>query len=108
MTGTPELTPLDIVIGTAAKALRESRAISQEKMAEILECSVPMLSQLENGKRTWKTKWIYAVASYFNVHPSELFGGSVLSDEDRKTVEIIKALRATDDKLKSSPKKKSK
>lgn len=86
MSGIPTITPLDAVVGGNVQKLRAAGEISQEKLAEIIGCSVPMLSQLENGKRAWKTKWVWAVSQYFGVEAYELFA-------DAAEVALVRALR---------------
>lgn len=109
MSGKPELTPLDKIIGANAKRLREERGVGQEDMAEILGCSVSLVSMLESGSRVWKTRWIYAYSTHFNIDASTLLAGPK-SKADKATADMIKALEDAQNLIKSlsPPEPKSK
>lgn len=102
MTGKPDITPLDIVIGKNAARIREENKITQEKMAEILDCSDGYISLLESGKRAWKTKWIYRFCQYFKIEPVVLFGGIMATPSDIRLMEAIKERVAIEAELSSA------
>lgn len=88
--GKPDLTPLDQIIGANIKRLREARGWGQEKVAEAFKCSVPHLSTLENGKRAFKTKWIYAAMNLFDVPAGEFVNAVEMSSSDKKLFKDMK------------------
>lgn len=90
MSGIPDLTPLDAEIGTRARAYRVEKQISQEQVAAHLNLSVPQISQLENGKRAWAVKYIYALAKFYDVDPVTFMGGIKASPADQALFEAIK------------------
>jgi len=55
------------------KDLRNSRRITQEKLAELLSTSKGMISMLESGERRLNTDWIKKLCEVFSVRPSEIF-----------------------------------
>lgn len=90
MSGKPTLTPLDAMIGGIAKSYRESRGLNQERIAEVLDVTVPQISYLENGKRAWSIKNIYDLAAFYNKDPVEFLGGVKLEEGDIELLETIK------------------
>lgn len=73
MTGKPDITELDKIVGHNVKQIREEKRVSQEKLAEIIECSPGLISLLEQGKRAWNSKWIFRVSEFFKISPNELY-----------------------------------
>ena len=90
MTGKPDITPLDAVIGANVRRIREQRGISQEDLADIFDVSTPFVSMLETGKRAWKTLYIYKFTSHVGIDPVELMGGIKAEPGD---AEILKAIK---------------
>ena len=90
MSGIPIITPLDKLVGQRVQKLRTEKNITQEQLADVLECSVAFVSYLETGKRAWSNKWIWDVCQFFNIDAAELFGGMVVSESEK---EILKAIK---------------
>lgn len=90
MSGKPSITPLDAIVGANVQKLRLAKGMTQERLAEILECSDGLVSQLEQGKRAWKNWWIWKVIQEFGVTAAELFGGVEVPPEDRPLFDAIK------------------
>lgn len=96
MSGKPTITPYDAILGKSAKAIRENAAVSQEKIAEILECSVSMISLLEGGKRSWKQTWVYKFCQFFSITPLDMYSG--IEGEDIEFKEFFNLLKPSEKK----------
>jgi transcriptional regulator with XRE-family HTH domain len=59
-------------LGAKIKKVRESRSMSQEKLAEILSIPRPSLSQIENGNREIKSSELVEISKAFNCSLDEL------------------------------------
>lgn len=60
-------------LSSKVRQLREESHLSQEDMAEALDCSAQYLSLIENGHRMPSGKFIMKLASFFELSPGELF-----------------------------------
>lgn len=60
-------------LSSKIRQLREESHLSQEDMAEALDCSAQYLSLIENGHRMPSGKFIMKLASFFELSPGELF-----------------------------------
>lgn len=104
---TPRTTELDKVIGADIKRRREAAEMSQDDLAEKMGISKTLLFFLEKGERSWNSTTISAALDFFNITLADLVGGVVLSTEDRKDLELIKAHRQATEKVRElSPSKK--
>jgi DNA-binding XRE family transcriptional regulator len=75
--GKEEIIPSEVVFALVdgenpIKVWREYRGLTQQKLAEAAEISVPFLSQIEGGKRKPSTKVIRAIARILNVSVDDL------------------------------------
>ena len=61
------------------KSLRESRALTQERLGEILGVAKSTISVYESGRREPNFETLEAIADCFNVSLSSLLGDDVLS-----------------------------
>lgn len=109
MNGKPTLTPLDVAIGANAKRIRKELGLTQEDIAEIMECEPPMVSMLERGRRAWTTKYIYAICQKYNVSPARFFGAVEMSAQDQVLFQAMRDLvelrkENSDEKLQPSVK----
>lgn len=55
------------------EAIRKSRGITQEDLAEILEVSRQTIGSLENGRYNPSIILAYKIAKFFNMHIEEIF-----------------------------------
>jgi transcriptional regulator with XRE-family HTH domain len=73
MSGKPDITPYDAIIGRNVKRIRKQHGVTQEDLAGILDCSKTMISLLEDGERSWKQLWIYGFCTHFKIEPQILY-----------------------------------
>ena len=92
------VTPLDKIVGDMVRSLREAKGESQDVTSEAMKISKTLLSQLEAGNRAWNSTTMTAASKHFKVGIAELVGGSTLSSEDQKDLDLIRALREAKDK----------
>lgn len=62
-------------IGKRVKKFRKSRRLSQEQLAELLDISVPHMSNIENGKTKFSLQVLLSLAEALNVTPDALLVG---------------------------------
>lgn len=55
------------------EAIRKSRGITQEDLAEILEVSRQTIGSLENGRYNPSIVLAFKIAKFFNMHIEEIF-----------------------------------
>lgn len=55
------------------EAIRKSRGITQEELAEILEVSRQTIGSLENGRYNPSIILAFKIAKFFNMHIEEIF-----------------------------------
>jgi len=73
------------VFGSNLKRYRNYRKLSQAKLAEKLDISIPFLSDVENGRK-WISPMILAkFASALNIEPYELFKPENASSQEVTT-----------------------
>lgn len=62
------------MIGTKIKELREKKAVSQAKLADILKINQSDISKLENGQvKLVDSELLFKIANYFNVSMDSFF-----------------------------------
>lgn len=61
------------IISANIKKLRTEAKLSQEKMAEKLNCSREFISRVENKKERVSLNMLLKIAELFNVNPKDLF-----------------------------------
>jgi len=62
------------VLGKRICELRKKNMVQQEKLAEVLEKSVPMISYYESGKRVPPPDVLFALCEFFPVSSDYLLG----------------------------------
>lgn len=62
-------------LGIRVRELRKSRGLSQQQLAELLGVSDPMISNLENGKKSIKIINLYTLSEVFDVTIDYLLKG---------------------------------
>jgi transcriptional regulator with XRE-family HTH domain len=95
----PRATPLDAVIGADIKRRRTEKEMSQDELADKLGISKTLLFFLEKGERAWNSTTISAALDFFGITLADLVGGTVLSDQDRTDLELIRAHRNASQKI---------
>lgn len=78
--------------GEKIRALRESRDMSQEQLALLLDTTKNSISKYENGQMEMKISMLYKLADLFGVTPNDLTPKHILKktyDEKRKLIENI-------------------
>ena len=78
--------------GEKIRALRESRGMSQEQLALLLDTTKNSISKYENGQMEMKISMLYRLADLFGVTPNDLTPKHILKktyDEKRKLIENI-------------------
>ncbi len=61
------------IISNNIKKLRTTSRLSQEKMAEKLNCSREFISRVENHKERVSLSMLLKIAAFFEVNPSSMF-----------------------------------
>ena len=79
------------LLGKKIQAIRKSKGLTQEKLAEIIDIETPSLSYLETVKYAPSVETLQKLCDALNVEPWEFYYFSELSDEDKKN-ELKKAL----------------
>lgn len=62
----------NIAIGLRVKELRIARGITQEKLAEIVDCSPSYISVIESGKREMSLSLFLKTVKALHVEPNDL------------------------------------
>ena len=68
-------TPEDKVIGANFKRLMAEKGLTQADMSERMDLSVPTISNLSNGKATWKTAYIESAKKALKCSSQDLYLG---------------------------------
>ena len=63
------------IIAGNIRSLRQSKKLSQEKLAELLNCSREFISRVENQKERVSLAMLLKIAELFKVNPSSMFKG---------------------------------
>jgi len=71
-------------IGVRVKNFRKERNLTQEKLAELIDVSVPYMSNIETGKKKLSMKVLVNLSCALDVTPDELLLGYL--DTQDKTV----------------------
>lgn len=87
-------------LATKIKHLRIQSGISQGELAELLGCSIPYLSFLENGHRTISFEMFIRVLNVFEISADELLLSGMTHLEDPYTTAIRALLHDCSDKEK--------
>ena len=61
-----------VAIGKRVKQLRKKRGMSQEQLAELIDVSVPHMSNIENGKTKFSLQVLVDLANALNTTPDAL------------------------------------
>ena len=69
-----------ILFGSRLRELRKSRGEKQPAVAELLDVSVPQVSDIENGKKGTTLEKFALICEYYNVSADYLLG---LTDEPK-------------------------
>ncbi len=106
-------------IGQRIKKFRSIKNMSQEKLAESVELSVPYISNIENGNTKLGLQAIIAIANALNVtvdellcdsitHSKVIFSGeikNILDDStDYETKVMVKVMKATKEAIRENQK----
>ena len=90
------------IIGNNVKAIRLSRGITQEQMAEQLNRSVNFVSLIELGKSGMSVETIIAICNILDISSESIFKGLIdynLKENDRYILENISSLNNRDKKI---------
>lgn len=83
-------------IGLQVKKKRETAGYTQERLAELMECSVTTISRLENGQQCMSVQRLVKLAKILHADVSEFFSHYKFSDtismkrEDEQVIEILR------------------
>lgn len=83
-------------IGLQVKKKREMAGLTQERLAEKMECSVTTISRLENGQQCMSVQKLIRLANILCTDVSDFFCHCKFSDsismrkEDEQVIEILK------------------
>ncbi len=72
MRGTWTLLTVEQAFGQVLRELRESEDLSQEQFAFEVESGRTYISELERGLRAPTLRWLFRIASRFEITPSEM------------------------------------
>ncbi len=78
-------------IGARVKNFRKERNLTQEKLAELIDVSVPYMSNIETGKKKLSMKVLVNLSSALDVTPDELLLG-YLDTQDKTTYSPYEAI----------------
>ena len=90
------------IIGNNMKAIRLSRGITQEQMAEKLNRSINFVSLIELGKSGMSVETIVDICNILNVSSESLFKGLInynSNEKDRYILENISTLNNKDKQI---------
>ena len=74
-------------IGKRVKKFRKSRRLSQEQLAELLDISVPHMSNIENGKTKFSFQLFVDLADKLEISSDILlYGGIITKEAVRRTI----------------------
>ena len=90
-----------VQIGSKVQALRKTKKLTQEQLAEAVGVSWRTISNLETVKAIPKLLLIYDLAQYFDVSIDELVNNNVKKVKSRtrlqQETQVIETIRALDD-----------
>ena len=78
-------------LGKRIKRIRGERKISQEKLAEMIDVSIPHMSNIENGKTKFSLQVFANLANALNTTPDMLLLGQMKS-QDRTHCMVIEEI----------------
>ena len=70
------------VTGAAIRRLREEKKLTQEELAEKIEVSIPMISNLEQGKKAIRPENLVKICSVLGLSADFILTGKTASRED--------------------------
>lgn len=70
-------------IGARVKNFRRERNLSQEKLAELVDVSVPYMSNIETGKKKLSMQVLVNLSVALNATPDELLFGYTSAQEEK-------------------------
>jgi transcriptional regulator with XRE-family HTH domain len=84
------------IIGQKISQLRNSKGISQQKLAELLEVSRPTITQIEKGNRYLTPEELLKLSKIFNTSLNELInpkvrsatGGEIILESGKETISV--------------------
>lgn len=96
--------PVDPVqIGSKVKALRETKKLTQEQLAEAVGVSWRTISNLETGRVIPKLDLIYGLAKHFDISIDELLNIRITKNKSitriRKENQVTQTICQLDDRL---------
>lgn len=62
----------NIAIGSRVRELRKARGMTQEKLAEIVDCAPSYISVIESGKREMSLSLFVRIATALEAEPNDL------------------------------------
>ena len=83
--------------GKRVQAIRKSKNLTQEKLAEVIGLDTPNLSNIERGKRFVTSDTLEKIVKALGVSEKELFDFDYMQDRD----ELIKSINELLDKANS-------
>lgn len=101
--------PVDVHVGQRIRTLRVLKGLSQEKLAELMECSFQQVQKYESGANRVSASRLYWLANIFLLSTDWFFEG--LLEDPKKTeapgittqeLRLLRAFRNLDDTIKAS------
>jgi transcriptional regulator with XRE-family HTH domain len=62
---------INVAVAETLRELRQTKGVSQEKLAEAIDSHQVYISEIENGKKIPSLSVIYKIAQYFNLSLSD-------------------------------------
>ena len=92
-----------VQIGSKVKALRKTKKLTQEQLAEAVDVSWRTISNLETGKVIPKLELICALANYFDISVDELLNVRISQNKSitriRKENQVIQTICQLNNRL---------
>ena len=79
------------MVGARLKALRESKKMNQDELADKLGVSTGYISLLEADKRNLDTRLLLDILKVFNVNPADFFAEGLPKDKGVPVIAYISA-----------------
>ncbi len=77
---------MSVKLGKRIRALRRLKRVTQQELAERVQISVTMLSNIERGKRMPQPKLLEHIACKLNISGNELFAMLPPEESDIKNI----------------------
>ena len=68
-----EFNQIDKLVGIQIRAIRESRSISIDVLADRMDLSTVLLERIESGKKRASAKMIFNLCDALNARPNEIY-----------------------------------